>query len=308
MKTMASLGKILGDPCPKIALAMILLAAGLGPSVTYAIPAWTIDAATEELLTLELSDGSIQVIGPAEDLGFVGALATAPDGTLYGAEGSGAQRLFTVDRTTGQVLPIAPLQPARRAEDMAFDSAGDLWLIEDGSLFRVDRSTAETALVGQPQHPLLAIAPWDDQLYGIEEVQGGDPREHFLVRIDPATAITTRLSDTPIPPPGIGCSAVFLDMDFTPDGVLWILTVEVVLCIVPPPPDHSLYRIADITAPEPELVHFLGAGPFFGGFSIGPPGFPPITEVPTLGTLGTALLGLLLLVCGCWRLRRRKSA
>jgi len=75
------------------------------------------------------------------------------DGTLYGSAGSGADRIYTIDKSTGAVTLIGTTGPGGSTPDLFFDGTGSLFGSKGGggspnTLISIDKATAAGTAIG----------------------------------------------------------------------------------------------------------------------------------------------------------------
>lgn len=185
-----------------------------------------------DLYRLDLGTGVATRVGA---IGFndVDGLALAEDGTLYGVAdltaGSGSALtdfLVRIDTGSGQATLVGALSglagqgPGGSLDyGLAFTCDGRLWLSSDstGSLWEVNRSNAQTRLVGNTQAPLSGLAARGNELFGIGVRQGfGDASQQATYRINIDNATATRIGSLGLTDTLSGAGA-----DFDSSGVLW---------------------------------------------------------------------------------------
>ena len=121
----------------------IATASGIGFSPTGQL--YVHDAATNHLFRVN------HLTGESTQIGFLGIDVTEGDlafhpqtGILYGAQTAGADRLYTIDTTTGQATIIGTIIDSGDISALAFDADGSLWALDTSfnqSLYRLDPST-----------------------------------------------------------------------------------------------------------------------------------------------------------------------
>lgn len=215
--------------------------------------------------------------------------------TLYGSDllpFSNDPRLVEIDPATAAVTPVGFFPgAATRVAGLAYDSLDDVLYGSnqgDDTLVIVDRTDASLTVVGPLGSSLsgLAFDPATDTLYGIDGLS--------LWIVDQATAALTLVGPHAI------AGAFSLGLDFETDSARLFATNVVFASNA-----DALYEIDTATG----LATTIGptGGPGLGGLaSIPSPEEPPsVLEIPTLGTVGLALLVLLLGIGGAltlWRL------
>lgn len=190
-------------------------------------------SAWNALYRLDLATGRATAIGDGIGFNDVEGLAIAPDGTLYGVAdgtmGTGSATtdfLIRIDTKTGRgtlVGLLAGLQeqgPNGQLDyGLAFTCDGRLWASSDttGLLWEVDPANGAVRQVGDTRAPLTGLGGRGNQLWGIGVHNGfGDPYQQALYRVDPTTAIATRIGSLGIPDTLSSGGA-----DFDADGILW---------------------------------------------------------------------------------------
>ena len=255
-----------------------------------------------DLVAIDLATGVFEVIG-ATGLGAAIALADDPAGELYAVvQDASMFQLYRIDRATAASTLVGDVGDDLEVTGLTFDADGTLWMAAGDALYTVDPTTATLTLVGSPDHHLLALAARDGVLYSVVEI-GLEPD---LVTVDPATAATTVIADVPEFSPD-GLSPAVFSMAFDRRGTLWV-SVILVPPILPPDLPQAFFRIAEVTAPAPEIAFWVSTPPAFIGLAIVPGVFDPVVEIPTLGRFGWTVLATLLLSGGLLTIRRRHAA
>ena len=123
-------------------LIFICAIAILTPYTVGAAPVIWICDSSGRLGTVDIADGSVNVIG---DMGIqMTDIAFDPNGNLYGAT---YDDLYAIDKTTGITSLIGNLNGTRTHNSLAFDSSGILYTA-DTSLYTVNTTTGAASLVG----------------------------------------------------------------------------------------------------------------------------------------------------------------
>lgn len=219
------------------------------------------------LYRIDLATGQSTLVGPIGFVDVEGA-ALAPDGQLYAVADAGAacegacggtDLLLRIDPATGAGTLVGPLGLAGQGTDgnldygLATTCSGQLWLTADttGQLWEVDPSTGATRLVGNTGAALSGLAAWGGLLFGVSVAP--DPA---LYRIDPATAVATRIG-------ALGLPLAFFDagLDFDAGGVLWA-TIDYFTPPddLPPAERNDIARIDVATGAATLAAAVLGAG------------------------------------------------
>lgn len=159
-----------------VGLVGILSAFIAGPSA-WAVPiAYAIEESTQNLVTMDLSNGNVTVIG-ATGGDDIDGLALSSAGVLYGSDNN-TQELVELNRTTGAIQSRVGLDPEISDSGLAFND-GILYMSEDSfesadslegqNLHTVNVSTGELTLVGSSLGDITAIA-FDSAgtLFGLE--------------------------------------------------------------------------------------------------------------------------------------------
>jgi hypothetical protein len=135
-------------------------------------------AGGENLYRVRLATGELELVGPT---GFeIVALALSPSQGLVAVEQSGDQ-LLSLDRATGQATVVGPVGVDVLAEgtDLSFDGQGQLWMLANRRLYRVDTTTGAATPALETEVPGIGLA-WvgsqlytaDDRLYLVDPVTG----------------------------------------------------------------------------------------------------------------------------------------
>ncbi|MBN8728409.1 MAG: hypothetical protein J0H15_12005 [Xanthomonadales bacterium] len=214
-------------------------------------------------------------------LGNLSGLTTAADGTLYAVTaGKDLKLLLRVDPATGSATPVGDFGLAGQGSgqydaldlSMAASCQTDvLWLASAAvdRLWRVDRATGATALVGDTGHLITGVVERNGVLYG-----AGGKGDNRFYRIDAATGAAT-----PVGPlgPALTRWVNSISMAFDSEGVLWA-----VVNYVPPPDDEQAPATwNDLARIDPKTGLLTIVGPLVGpeslreigmrGFTLGPP-------------------------------------
>jgi hypothetical protein len=285
----------------RIVFALALLFAGTA-SAAFAATGYSVAAGT--LLTIDLESGDTEVIGATGAIeGRVWALTFGPDGQLHAAAalppegvGSSDYGLFTVDPTTGAATLVGSfgllLTPPDVPTGLTFDADGDLWLTVGAELYLVDTTTANATLAHTLPREVRALATLGDQLYALTS-------DSQVEELDPATG-----SLTPLFP--VSFAGSILDASFDAAGGLRFLTVDGgILTAVP----LFFYRVdlgtGEVVETFSEEYPFMALEAEMSNLAVrGPQG--SVIAVPTLSTVGLALLASLLGAVGFRVLRRRR--
>lgn len=190
-------------------------------------------SAWNTLYRLDLATGQATPIGTGIGFNDVEGLAIAPDGTLYGVAdgtaGSGSTTtdfLIRIDTTTGRGALVGALPGLQDTGPngqldygLAFTCNGRLWASSDttGLLWEIDPSNASARQVGNTGAPLTGLGGRGNQLFGIGVQNGfGQREQQALYRIDPSTAVATRIGSL-----GIDDTLSSGGADFDSTGALW---------------------------------------------------------------------------------------
>lgn len=296
-----------------VVLACLLPLSAVAAPLAY-ISAWN------ALYRIDLATATATPIGSGLGFNDVEALAFAPDGTLYGVAdgtvGSGSgltDFLIRINTSTGVGTLVGPLSglagegPNGQLDyGLAFTCDGRLWASSDttGRFWEINPRDGTTREVGNTLAPLSDIAARGNQLYAVGVRNGfGDAAQQALYRLDPATAVATRVGSLQVADTLSSSGA-----DFDLDGVLWATLDS-------QPPDVNrpsrLARIdlmtgkADVIGPISGITDNLSAR----ALAIGPPGdcngstAARVTAVPGPGAPALITLGLLAAWVGGRRLQ-----
>ncbi|MEM8995532.1 MAG: hypothetical protein AAGF23_12165 [Acidobacteriota bacterium] len=279
-------------------LALVAALGGLFPPTPVAADAFLIDD-DGPLYRFDFPGQSFELLG---DTGLEnGALALAPDGQLFSASDTGLHRIDPVD---GSSTSVGPWGESIAVSALAFDPSGELFMAADGDLFVVDPSTAGRTLLGTPTPSPQALAYADGRLLAIG-VLGQAWSLYSVNRID---GDLTEISPIPQIAPQDNSLVTFvsMDADATGDG-LNIAVASFSVIGLPPSAFLSIDRL-DLSTRELEPVAGFTVDPsipFATGIAGRVPTGPFMVEVPAVGGLGAAALGLLLAAAGLAALRRR---
>ncbi len=178
-----------------MSLAVLLGMVGISTSAWAAPLAYSIHEFTQNLVTIDLSNGGITVIG-ATGGGDIDGLALSSSGVLYGSDNNN-DTLVVLDRSTGAITSSVALSVGISDSGLAFDSAGTLYLADDSAsdpsgevqnLFTVDPVTGNMTLVGVGDGDVTGIAfNSSGTLLGIE------PETDTLVTFNLGNGATTAI-------------------------------------------------------------------------------------------------------------------
>lgn len=255
--------------------------------------AYVLSETDQDLYIIDLDTGDLtlvaEIVSESEDSGSfalddVDGLAFDASGTLFGSDND-QDRLVTIDRNTGDVTVVGAFNGAASSvgnSGMSFNSAGELYLATNDTLYTVNTSTAELSLVGSLAGDVSALAfDSNDVLYAIDETSDS------LVTLSATdgTTLTSVALD-------IGPSAS-QGLHFDRNDTLYLIDEG----------SQGLYRV-DTATGSTTLVSTL---PFdaeaLAIFEI-PIQFQGNVAIPTLPVGGLALLILLLLAYGRFSLKR----
>jgi hypothetical protein len=229
------------------------------------------------LAKVDLRDGTWELVGP-EPQDYVVSLEYSMDGFLYGV-GQYSDSLMRIDPQTGASEIIGPLgvDVAWVIPDLAEDASGELWMLFEGGLFRVDRTTGAAVLECQANSPYLS---------GLTFIDG-----------QMITAIGYGLPADP------GCGLEYMgpfsiNTATGPDNRIYLIHT------VTPPLDPFYYILRfDPNSGTLQELAFFGRRTLTG-LAISPEQVPPM-PVPELGHSGVVALVVLMAMAGCLLLRRR---
>jgi len=271
--------------------------------------------AFDTLYRIDVEQARAQEVGSAGRvggrlLGNISGLTTTADGALYAVTGGKDLKwLLGIDAATGVATPVGDLGLAGQgsgqydALDLSLAAAckpDAFWLASAAvdRLWRVDRATGATTLVGSTGHVITGLAVRDGILYGV----GGKGDNRFY-RIDQDTGAATVVGALG---PALTRWVNSISMSFDGDGVLWA-----VVNYVPPPDDGELPATwNDLARIDPQTGLLTMVGPIVGpeslreigmrGFTLGPPdcsgaGAVAVAQpVPVDSRLALAVLALAL--------------
>ncbi len=231
----------------------------------------TVNAATASLTTITTNSG-----------GFYAGLDFQPTtGTLWGSSGS---FLYTVDPATGRPLTTRSIIGSSDIFHISFAPDGTLYGLgnANGNLYTISTATAKATLIGTSGQSIfgLEFGP-GGILYGC----GFD-----LYRIDPSNGGTTDLGRLVT-----GSSALFTDLDYAPDGVMYGVTGKTT--------SDSLYRI-DLPAATAALVGITG-GDLISIASVPEPNPLVLLALGSLGLLCCTRAATLRKALAFYRLRKQ---
>ncbi|MBO9663958.1 choice-of-anchor J domain-containing protein [Dokdonella sp.] len=166
---------------------------------------YAIDHYTHELM--RWSTGEQPVPGPRYEvigtvpllLDWIAGMRQDPTtGTMYLAtsEGSGSA-LWTLDLATASVHPVGAIANAPQLADLAFDSQGQLYAVDDalGSLLMIDKHTGEAIVIGPLDPSAVGALAFDydpalGKFYLLSSLRLSDPGSGALWTVDPSSAVT----------------------------------------------------------------------------------------------------------------------
>lgn len=172
------------------AFGTLVLAAGMlvvTATASGAAPiAYTSNAYTDHILTVDLATGSTTALGAPGLSGDVtwADLALSPGGTLYGVLAGSVDKLYTIDTSTGAATEVGDLGTSGSNVGIDFTLDGTLWMVRGNALYRVDTSTGAATLAtslslgtasGLAAHcsgSLFVIASGQGALYRIDDPAG----------------------------------------------------------------------------------------------------------------------------------------
>lgn len=151
-----------------IAVALCSVASAMGEPVMY-----TVAGVTDELITINLSNGSASVVGPIGFDSWSWGLAFSPvpigpypTGSLFGVE-TNTNRLYTFNLNTGAATPIGSGLGTGFAESLTFDLIGHLFTNDGTSMYQVNPLTGvATFLSNGPELDGMDVVPVDVTISG----------------------------------------------------------------------------------------------------------------------------------------------
>lgn len=281
-------------------------------------------SAWNALYRLDLATGQATPVGSGIGFNDVEGLALAPDGTLYGvADGTAGTGsavtdfLIRIDTTSGVGTLVGALPGLQDSGPngqldygLAFTCDGRLWASSDttGMLWEINPSSAAVTLVGNTGAPLTGLGGRGRQLWGIGVQNGfGNREQQALYRIDPETAVATRVGSL-----AVNDTLSSGGADFDDAGVFWATLDS------QPPDVNRPTRLARI---DPVTGQASIVGPISGitenvsvrGMAIAPPGGctgggglgTGVHSVPGPGAPLLLLLGCAAALAAGRQLRRR---
>ncbi len=273
--------------------ALLALAAGAAEGQAFMV--CEAYACPGELQTVDLTTGATQPVGATG--AAIWALAADAAGGLWGvaADTPASDLLVRIDSQTGTASDVGLLGVAADRADLAFDDAGDLWMIADNSLYAVDPASGAAIWIATSADGLQGVAARAGNLISVE----GPFHDWRLVEVDKSSGETSWIADLT----GFNLS-YFEALDFDRAGDLWI-SGSSTFPITPMVPYTRLFRVAGLESGVAEML--FGYDPLAGQFypSLALHWLPANVEIPTLDRAGIVTLVLVLGVAGLAVLRRR---
>jgi hypothetical protein len=146
-----------------------------------------VDPLRNDIFTVDVTTGAVAFVVSLNGVSTVADITFDPaTGQLYGAERNSPLRLYTIDLATGNVVTIGQMPNVRSG--LTFAPNGLLYgFALDGTLYRVDKTTAAETLIGGGGGPGLtedATARSDGALF-LTDFDGD------LFQVDPTTGAST---------------------------------------------------------------------------------------------------------------------
>ena len=234
-----------------------------GAEFTFNGHFYNVNVANASLTTITANSGGC----------YLGMDSEPATGTLWASCGS---FLYTVDPATGRPLTTRSINGSSDIFNISFAPDGTLYGLgnNNGNLYIVDTATATARFIGTSAQSIfgLEFGP-GGVLYGC----GFD-----LYQINPGTGAATDLGRL-----ATGSSALFGDLDFAPDGVMYGVTSQIT--------SDSLYRI-DLPTATAALIGITGGD------------LRSIASVPEPSSIALLALGSLVLLCYTRIATLRKAA
>ena len=120
-----------------------------------------------ELVRIDVSDGSSEVIGSLGIGDDYEGLAVSPSGEMY-AVGDSSRRLYRIDYSDGSATLVGYLGGIDTEYGLTFSPTGDLYLTDGRGLYTIDTATGAATLIGYSSIGNADALAWHDgRLYAI---------------------------------------------------------------------------------------------------------------------------------------------
>ena len=244
-----------------------LLAIGCVQTASAGLLAYTVDTTTDQLMSIDLSTGTTNVIGATGFEDVEGLAYHHATGTLYGVDDSSDQ-LLTFDLTTGAGTVVGSLGQNFSDVGLAFAADGTLYAggdLSDSGLFSIDLLTGAATLIGDPSVSPFGLAFYDGVMYGVSDDCTGDD---CLISVDLSDGSVTQIGSFG------GLNADEGGLDVSASGQLWFLesdmsnvyTIDATTGLatagasISCSPDCTLEGLAIVDVPEPTTLAIFGLG------------------------------------------------
>lgn len=261
------------------------------------------------LIDIDPATGAATLRGSLGDFGPVTEIEFRADGVLFAATGGATSNMLTIDPETGDETLVG--QHATGSVN-GLEFVGDTLYgsffsptPQDGvatptSLVIVDQATGALTVIGDMDFSPVRGLAYDEStatMYGVGSAppQAGAPegvQSDFLFTVDLATGATTPVGET---------GRILGGLEFGPDGILYGGDAQP---IAEGNPTANLVEVD----PASGVATSIGGTGFqaISGLSFVPGGEQPSPlPIPSLSSLGLALLAVLLTLAGVVALRRR---
>lgn len=282
------------------AVTLAVLASGAPPAAAQTSALTAINYGPERgLHRIDLVTGELTPVGPLGlPAGRMDALAFLPSGELMAVDIAGD--LLRIDPVTGQgtVIGSLGLEPLFGFYlDLAADACGWLWMTalpgpkyESYALYRIDPATGAAELRGTLPMPVEQLAARGNQLYGLVNNPGENPR---IVEVDPELLTLTEIAELD----GLSDASTYA-LDFDSGGDLLGLAFGFVPIPVPPPTFvfrtdlagnlEPFVPLGSFSYPLQGLAVARPAGACSGGAPFAIPALSPVGLLVLVGGLAAA--------------------